>query len=91
MIKYKNVYQIVEKITKNDVLRTFFILYLMNEGNSRAAIESQFWNDMDTLSAPEKDILTGEFRESFFKLPNLIKDIRSEALTLKMELLTKAA
>ena len=91
MEKYKNVYQIVEKLTQNDVLRTFFIVYLMNEGDSRVAIESQFWRDMDALSVSEKNILTDEFRQSFFKLPHLIKEIRSKTQTLKMEMLPKAA
>ena len=78
MEKYKNVYQIVEKLTENDVLRTFFIVYLMNEGNNRMAIESQFWKDLDALPISEKDFLTDEFRQSFFKLPHLIKEIRLE-------------
>lgn len=91
MIKYKNVYQIVEKLTNNAVLRTFFIIYLMNEGANRVAIENQFWKDMDALSISEKDILTDEFRQSFFKLPHLIKEIRSETQTLKMGILPKAA
>jgi hypothetical protein len=91
MIKYKNIYQIVEKLTNNDVLRTFFIVYLMNEGDHRVAIENQFWKDMDTLSVSEKAILTDEFRQSFFKLPHLIKEIRSETQALKMDMLPKAA
>jgi hypothetical protein len=56
MEKYRNVYLIVEKLTKNDILRTFYILYLMNEGTNRAAIESQFWQDMEALSVSEKII-----------------------------------
>jgi hypothetical protein len=91
MEKYRNVYQIVEKLTENDVLRTFFIVYLMNEGSNRTAIESQFWKDMEALSVPEKDILTNEFRQSFFKLPHLIKEIRTETQALRMEMLPKAA
>jgi hypothetical protein len=91
MEKYKNIYQIVEKLTQNDVLRTFFIVYLMNEGSNRAAIESQFWQDMDALPVSEKSILTDEFRQSFFKLPHLIKEIRTETQSLKLEMLPKAA
>jgi hypothetical protein len=91
MIKYKNVYQIVEKLTNNDVVRTFFIVYLMNEGDNRVAIENQFWKDMNTLPVSEKDVLTNEFRQSFFKSPHLIKEIRSETQALKMDMLPKAA
>ena len=91
MDKYKIVYQTAEKLTQNDVLRTFFILYLMHEGNNRAAIEGQFWNDMEALSASEKDVLTHEFRQSFLKLPHLIEEIRTETQALKMERLPKAA
>jgi hypothetical protein len=91
MEKYKNIYQIAEKLTKNEILRTFFIVYLMNEGTHRAAVESQFWRDMDALSVSEKNVLTNELRQSFFQLPHLIKEIRSETQALKLEVLPKAA
>jgi hypothetical protein len=91
MKKYKNVYQIVTQLTDNDALRTFFILYLMNEGDNRTTIEHQFWQDVDALPIAEKDKLTDEVRQSFFKLPHLIKGIQLEAQALKMEMLSKAA
>ena len=91
MKKYKNVYQIVGQLTDNEALRTFFILYLMNEGHNRATIEGQFWADVEALPVAEKEALTDEMRQSFFKLPHLIKDIRLETQVLKVEMLSKAA
>jgi hypothetical protein len=91
MEKYKIIYQIVGKLTENDALRTFFIVYLMNNEEQREAIESQFWKDVDALPLLEKNALTDEFRQSFFKLPHLIRDIRSETQELKMDMLSKAA
>lgn len=91
MKKYKNVYQIVAQLTNNEALRTFFILYLMNEGDYRATIEREFWQDVDALPVAEREALTDEVRQSFFKLPHLIKGIRQETQALKMDMLSKAA
>ena len=63
----------------------------MTDADNRVVIEKQFWKDMDVLSISEKDFLTDEFRQSFFKLPHLIKEIRLETQALKMERLSKAA
>ena len=76
MLKYSQVYQLISKLTENDVLKTFYTLLLMAETEEeRLKIDSKFWDELKSLPSEEQTVLKSAFREATRKLPFLTNDL----------------
>ena len=76
MFKYAQVYQLVSKLTENDVLKTFYTLLLMAETeDEKGKIDARFWLEFKSLPSEEQADLKRSFREATQKLPFLTNDL----------------
>jgi hypothetical protein len=92
MLKYSNIQMLVNKLTKNEALRTFYTLLLMceNEGEKRL-VDNRFWAVVQELPEHEQKILKADFREAAMNLPKLTDDLLRRVKDYRLFVATKKA
>ncbi len=76
MYRYARVQKIVNKLTNDDRLRTFFTLYLMcKQDQERTKIQADFWNEFEMLSKKQQSVIRAELTKGFKELPGLAADL----------------
>ena len=83
---YAHVNEIVNKLTVNKTLQTFFTLFLMAEDDvKRSAILNDFQNAWNDLSGEEYEDMKKAFTVSFKNILPLAKDLRRRVDAFKNE------
>jgi hypothetical protein len=76
MQKFAQVNRLVNKLTENEALRTYYTLLLMAETDaSKSDIDNRFWNEFDALSEFEQKTMKEELKKVVKKLPELTADL----------------
>ena len=92
MHKYSNIQKLVNKLTENDALRTFYTLLLMSENEEeKRLVDARFWAAFQNLTDDEKIRLKADFKETVKKLPLLTEDLLIRVKDYKIFLATKQA
>ena len=76
MHKYSNIQKLVNKLTENEALRTFYTLLLMCENeDEKRLVDARFWAAFAELPENEQMLLKVDFRDAVKKLPFLTEDL----------------
>lgn len=85
--KYQYVNELVNEMTTNKALQTFYTLYLMAEKEvDRQQLNSDFKQAWQTLSEDELLVFKHEFTESFKKLLPIAQRLHQEVKAFPREL-----
>ena len=86
MHKYSIVSRLVNKLTENEALQTFFTLFLMAQNiGGKQHIEQQFWAEMDVLPTDEKKEMRTKLQATFLKLPELTAELHRRVADFQAE------
>lgn len=92
MQKYSNIQKLVNKLTENEALRTFYTLLLMCENvEEKRLVDTRFWDAFQELSESEQKILKADFRDAAKKLPQLTDDLLHRVKDYRIFLAAKQA
>ncbi len=92
MHKYLVVNRLINKLTKDEALQTFFTLFLMAQNVAeKQHIEQQFWAEMDALSSNEKKEMRIKLQATFLKLPELTAELHRRVADFQEEQSLKLA
>ncbi|MBC7774349.1 MAG: hypothetical protein H7246_02840 [Phycisphaerae bacterium] len=77
------VHDMVNRLTDNPALRTFFTLYLMAKSSEeRQVLSKQFWQEVETLQGAELQVLKDAFSRSFKQLLPMVNQLHEKTLNL---------
>lgn len=90
MDKYISISKIVMNVTDDDILRTFFTVYLFEDDETkRDIIDEQFWAELEKLPEQEKVIMRKKLRDCFKQLPFVVaewgKDVEAFIATQQLQ------
>ena len=92
MYKYSSIQRLVNKLTDNEALRTFYTLLLMGENEEEKRLtDARFWAALKELPEQEQAILRDDFKAAAKKLPQLTDDLLHRVKDYRLFLATKQA
>ena len=79
MERYANVNKLVNELTDNPVLKTYYTLLLMEETIAQKdAVADRFWEKFDTLEPDEKTVIRRAFQEAEKNLLTVAKNLNQK-------------
>jgi hypothetical protein len=92
MHKYLIVNSLVNKLTENEALQTFFTLFLMAQNAAeKQHVEQQFWTELAILPTAEKNEMRKKLQATFLKLPQLTAELHRRVADFQAEQSLKLA
>ena len=79
MERYANVNKLVNELTDNPVLKTYYTLLLMEETTAeKDAVADRFWEKFDALEPDEQTVIRRAFQEAEKNLLTVAKNLRQD-------------
>ena len=79
MERYANVNKLVNELTDNPVLKTYYTLLLMEETIAQKdAVADSFWEKFDALEPDEKTVIRRAFQEAEKNLLTVAKNLNQK-------------
>ena len=79
MERYANVNKLVNELTDNPVLKTYYTLLLMEETIAeKDAVADRFWEKFDALEPDEKTVIRRAFQEAEKNLLTVAKNLNQK-------------
>ena len=92
MHRYSSIQKLVNKLTDNEALRTFYTLLLMGENeDEKRLIDARFWAAFKELPKNEQVVLKTDFKKAAMRLPQLTDDLLHRVKDYRLFLATKQA
>jgi hypothetical protein len=92
MYKYSNIQKLVNKLTENEALRTFYTLLLMSENEEdKQRVDARFWAAFAELPENEQTAMKIDFKEAVKKLPFMTDDLHHRVKEYRTFLAAKQA
>jgi hypothetical protein len=92
MQKYSKTQILVNKLTKNEALRTFYTLLLMCENDEeKRLVDMRFWAAFQGSTESEQKTLKADFRDAAKNLPQLTDDLLHRVKDYRLFLAAKQA